>query len=246
MTVRALIVEDEPFARATLREMLAGVTWLTVIGEATDGLMAVRDVDRLRPDVIFLDVELPELSGIEVMGRVRFTPVVVFTTAFDQFAVSAFELAAVDYLLKPFGHKRLHDTLDRVRRLLADGSAAAMGERASTALDAKGPLDRFFVRDQGSFVPIVAHTVERLAADDDYVVLHVNGRRHLVGVSMNEMEQRLDPKRFVRIHRSHIVNLDYVAALTPYDAVRMQVEMRSGTRLIASRSSSRRLRDLAL
>src|SRR5262249_34594096 len=162
MTIRALIVEDEPFARTTLREMLADVSWLTVIGESTDGLMAVRDIDQHKPDVVFLDVELPELNGVDVLKRVTHKPGVVFTTAFNHFAVHAFELAAIDYLLKPFGHQRLNDTLTRVRRALTEGTRAESAERASAVLDSGGPLERFFVRERDTFVPIVARTLERL------------------------------------------------------------------------------------
>lgn len=245
MNARAVVVEDEPLARQHLREMLVEHQWLDLIGEAGDGPTAVDMLNRLRPAVVFLDIELPGLSGLDVLRALRYTPVVVFTTAFDRFAVSAFELAAVDYLLKPFARDRLEETLVRVQRALGSPPADA-GRRADALLHAATPVDRLFVRDREAIVPVVVREIERLEADDDYVAIHVRGKRFLVAVPMNEMERRLDPENFLRVHRSHMVNLAHVASLTPYDASRLVITMKGGARLIASRASSRKLRELAL
>ena len=249
MTTRALVVEDEPIARAQLVALLGGVDWLECVGEAADGRRAIELIDRYQPDLVFLDIEMPELSGLDVLREIRHDPAIVFTTAYDKFAVAAFELEAVDYLLKPFGSERLMAALARVRRILSlscDGSAR---HRARAALDQAGgdaPLTRIFVRDRGRIVPILVGDIERLEADDDYVAVHSRGRRYLVYLGMNEFEARLDGRRFLRIHRSHIVNLDHVAALVPFDETRLQIEMRDGTKLTASRTRSRELRGLAI
>ena len=253
---RVLVVEDEPLARERLVELLGEVPWLRVAGTAVDGPAAVAALDALRPALVFLDVRLPECSGLEVLERAAHRPAVVFTTAYDQHAVAAFELGALDYLLKPFGRDRLHAALARVRRTLDGPNTQAGGtpvgdgppvrERARLALGAGGHPHRLFVRDRGRLVPLLMRDVERLEAEDDYVALFAGGRRFLVELPLGEFEQRLDPARFLRIHRAHIVNLDFVSQLVPYDGARLQVELRDGTKLMASRTRSRELRDLAV
>jgi len=249
MKTRAVIVEDEPIARRQLRELVADVDWLEWIGEAADGRTAVELIDTARPDLVFLDIEMPELSGLDVLRRIAHDPAIVFTTAYDKFAVAAFELEAIDYLLKPFGRDRLHAALERVRRAVRSDETVPVLRRAGEALDqisGTGALERIFVRDRGRILPIAVGEIERLEADDDYVAVHVRGRRFLVYLGMNEFEARLDARKFLRVHRSHIVNLDHVAALAPFDGSRLQIEMRDGTRLIASRTRSRELRGLAI
>jgi two-component system LytT family response regulator len=244
--VRALIAEDEPLARRHLRELLGETDWIDCVGEAEDGAEAVRLIDELEPDLVFLDIQMPELTGLQVLERLSHRPAVIFTTAYDRYAVSAFELEAIDYLLKPFGRDRLDAALDRARRTLATGDSTSIVDRARHALDDSGPLQRLLVRDRGRLLPITTPEIERLEAQDDYVALHVRGRAYLVYLSMNDFEQRLDPSRFLRIHRSHIVNLDFVSQLVPYDGSRMLIEMRDGTKILASRARSRELRQRAV
>jgi two-component system LytT family response regulator len=249
MSTRVVIVEDEPIARQQLRDLLGAVDWIDCVGEAGDGQTAVALIDEVRPDLVFLDIEMPELSGLDVLGRIQHDPAVVFTTAYDKFAVSAFELEAIDYLLKPFGRDRLLAALDRVKRAIRDDGDVAVARRAHEAMDhlsGSGPLTRIFVRDRGRIVPIAVRDIERLEADDDYVAVYARGRRYLVYLNMSEFEARLDPAMFLRIHRSHIVNLDHVASLAAYDATRLQVELRDGTKLLASRTRSRDLRHLVV
>jgi two-component system LytT family response regulator len=245
--VRALIVEDEPLARKRLSELLADVEWIECIGEADTGPRAVEMIDAQEPDLVFLDIELPGASGLEVLQRVHHQPAVIFTTAYDRYAVSAFELAALDYLLKPFGRDRLLAALGRARRTLAERDEPTPRERAQGALTAADALlTRFFVRDRGRLLPITTRDIERLEADDDYVRVHTRGREYLVYLTLNDFERRLDPERFLRVHRAHIVNLDFVSHLAPYDGSRIQVEMRDGTKILASRTRSKELRDLTL
>jgi len=244
--VRALIVEDEPLARQQLDGLIGEVPWMYCVGEAASGAAAVRMIDELEPDLVFLDMQLPEVSGLEVLERITHTPGVIFTTAFDQYAVSAFELGALDYLLKPFGRERFGAALERARRALDVPSGESVRDRANSTLNADGPVARVFVRDRGRILPIPVQEIERLEAEDDYVAIHARGRRYLVYVALGDLERRLDPGRFLRVHRSHVVNLDHVSALVPYDATRLQVEMRDGTKIMASRTRSRELRHLAL
>ncbi len=250
--VRTLVVEDEPLARETLRALLADVPWVECVGEAADGAEAVRMIDALEPDLVLLDIEMPELSGLQVLERARHEPAVIFTTAYDRYAVSAFELEALDYLLKPFGRERCLAALDRARRALAhdapSGAAdAAPADRARRALVAgEGPLERVFVRDRDRILPVAAAEIERLEAADDYVALHARGQSYLVYLPLGDFERRLDPRRFLRVHRAHVVNLDFVKHMVPYDGSRMLVEMRDGTKILASRARSKDLRALAI
>lgn len=240
MNVRAVIIEDEPHARASLREYAAEVPWLTLVGEAADGAEAVRLIDALAPDLIFLDICLPESSGLEVLERVRHKPEVVFTTAHDQYALAAFELGALDYLLKPFGRQRFQTAVERVNKRLQSPVAAA--ERARAAFGK--PLRRLFARTRDGIVPIDVSTIRRICASDDYVEVHSDAGRHLLRTSLGELASRLDPDVFVQVHRSHIVNLDAIVKLVPFDARRLLVQLRDGTQIVASRAASETLRGL--
>jgi two-component system, LytTR family, response regulator len=241
--VRAVLVEDEPHARDSLREYCAEVEWLTLVGEASDGAEAVRLIDRLEPDLVFLDVCLPELSGLEVIRQIRHSPEIVFTTAYDRFALAAFEVGALDYLLKPFGRQRFHTTLQRVRarRQLA-GSPVPTAERARAAFGS--PLRLLFARTRDGIVPIDVRTIRHLQASGDYVEVCCESGRHLLHTSLGELASRLDPEVFFQVHRSHIVNLEAVELLRPFDARRLLIRLRDGTEIVASRVASEQLRRL--
>lgn len=244
MVVRALIAEDEPLARRTLREFAGELDWMQVVGEAADGAEAVRMIDALAPDLVFLDVQMPELSGLEVLRRIRHDPEVVFTTAHDGYALAAFELEALDYLLKPFGRERFRTAAERVRRRLAAvGPPPPPASERVAALN--GPLERIFVRHRDRIVPVRVEDIARLEAADDYVTIHAGGQAYLVSLALSDLERRLDPARFRRVHRSHVVNLDHVVSLRPYDdARRLVLSLRDGSEVLASRAGSLELRDL--
>ncbi len=249
MAIRTLIVEDEPLARQVLREFAADLPWLEIVGEAADGRSAVQMIDDLRPDLVFMDVQMPELSGLQVLERIKHGPAVVFTTAFDRHAVTAFELEALDYLLKPFGRERFRQAAERARQHLAErGDASLVYERARTALAERSaaPLEHIFVRHGGRIVPVHMDQVSRLEADDDYVRVFVGGTSYLVEIGLSEIERRLDPARFLRIHRSHVINVSQIASMEAYDARRLLVRMLDGASVIASRSGSQQLQSLII
>ena len=250
MNATVLIVEDEPLARAELSRMVSDVPWLECLGEAEDGPTALRLLDELRPDLVLLDVELPGFSGVEVLQRAEHEPAVVFTTAYDRFAVVAFELGALDYVLKPFRRERLLLALDRARQALeGKGTHAPAAERVRATLvePTNGkPVTRLFVRDRGQIVPVPVGEVAHITAEGDFAALHTQGRRYLVHVSLADLERRLDPAHFLRVHRSHIVNLEHVTAIVPFDGQRFEVVVQSGVRILASRARSRELREMAL
>jgi two-component system LytT family response regulator len=245
MKVTALIVDDEPIARAGLRAMLGAFDWVSVVGEAADGASAVEAIDRLRPELVFLDVQMPGLLGTEVARRIQHQPFIIFTTAYSQHAVTAFEVSAVDYLLKPFGAVRLASAMERVRSAVGEPASAGVLERLSGAL-AGGPITRIFVRTGGALIPLAVASVSRFDAEGDYVFAYVGGTRHVLSLPLSRLEERLDPARFVRVHRTHIVNLDHVRAFRPDARGNLRAELADGTHVPVSRSRAQALRSLGL
>ena len=243
MKVAAFVVDDEPVARAGLRAMLRAFEWVDVVGEAADGQSAVAGIHALRPELVFLDVQMPGLLGTDVLRRLERPPFVIFTTAYSEHAVSAFELGAVDYLLKPFGPTRLAAAMERVRSALGEPAAVDPVERLSGAL-AGGPISRLFVRVGGTLVALPVERVSRFEADGDYVVAHATNGRHLLHLSLSRLEARLDPRRFARVHRTHIVNLDQVRAFRPDAGGNLEAELLDGARVPVSRARAQELRKL--
>jgi two-component system LytT family response regulator len=241
-TVRALIVEDEALARQNLREYLEAVDWVMLVGEAADGNEAVKLAASLKPDLLFLDVRLPELSGLEVARRIGGAAEIVFTTAYDRFAIAAFELGAIDYLVKPFGRERFATTLERLKARLGQPADPA-SERAATL--APGPLTRLYARQGERIVPIPAASIVRIQSQGDYAEVHAAAGTFLLHISLGELALRLDPARFCRVHRSHVVNLDFVEQLRAHEDRRLRITMKNGAEVVASRAASEELRKLA-
>jgi two-component system LytT family response regulator len=239
--VTAFIADDEPVARRGLRAMLSAFDWVEVIGEAADGETTVREINVHRPELVFLDVQMPELLGTEVLRRLECRPFVIFTTAFSEHAVSAFELGAVDYLLKPFGPSRLAAAMERVRSAIGEPVAVDAFERLSGAL-AGGPISRLFVRIGGALVPLTVDRVSWFEADGDYVIAHAGNVRHVLHLSLSRLEARLDPRQFTRVHRAHIVKLDQVRAFKRDAAGNLEAELLDGARVPVSRSRAQELR----
>ena len=248
--MRALVVDDEPVARAALRELLGGVSWVECIGEAADGVEAVAAIRDQHPDLVFLDVQIPGMSGIEVLERAAADVAVIFTTAHDEYAMMAFELGAIDYLRKPFGKERFLRALERARphldaRRARTPESVSLTERLAAAASstlAAEPLTRLFVRDRGQVIPLQVADIVRCEADGDYVAVHAGGRRHLIYVNLSDLASRLDPTRFIRVHRSHLINLDRVSAMAPFDASRLEVRLADGSKVVASRAGTQLLR----
>ena len=263
-STRIVIADDEPLARQRIRSLLDDRDDLTIVGEARDGAEAVDIIMREQPDIVLLDVKMPELDGFEVIaaleamresgsatGDVAPSPAVIFVTAFGEFAVKAFEVRALDYLLKPFDRARLERALES-----ASARRARVGERESRLLDpALRELlamlrsehahdERFLIRSGHRMYFVAARDIEWADAAGNYVRLHAGGRAHLYRDTMKAIEGRLDPRRFVRIHRSAIVNIDRVAQIEPYVHGEYVVTMRDGTRLTSSRAHSAGLRAL--
>ncbi|HUQ98062.1 MAG TPA: LytTR family DNA-binding domain-containing protein [Gemmatimonadaceae bacterium] len=245
MRVRTLVVDDEPVARAGLRAMLTAFEWVEVVGEAADGETALAEINRLQPELVFLDVQMPGLLGIDVVRLLERQPFIIFTTAYSQHAVSAFELGAVDYLLKPFGRARLAAAMERVRSAIGEPAGVGALERLMGALS-NGPISRLFVRTGGNLVPLLITEVAWFEADGDYVTAHTAHTRHALSLSLSRLEERLDPRRFVRVHRAHIVNLDHVRAFKRDSRGNLEAELLTGRRVPVSRARAQELRSLGL
>jgi two-component system LytT family response regulator len=243
MTIRALIAEDEPLSRRRLQRLLDRFEDIEVVEVTADGAATIEAIDRLRPDLVFLDIRLPGPSGLQVLDEVMHRPHVIFTTAYDRYAVTAFELQALDYLVKPFGAGRLTAAIERARTALRCRHPTESG-RAAAAIDPSPALERLFVRTRGRITQLSTGAIEHLEAQGDYLRIHSGGRGHLIHVRLNDLAARLDSGRFVRVHRSHIVNLDYVRNMRRHAGSRYLITLRSGTQVIASRERSRHLRRL--
>jgi two-component system LytT family response regulator len=239
--VRAVICEDEPLAVKAIREYLRDVDWIELVGEAGSGPEAIRLIRRLEPDLVFLDVRMPGATGLEVLDAISSSPAVVFTTAYDEYAIPAFDAGAADYLVKPFGRERFLKTLGRVRvrivgeGLVRDDRPAARRERYAA---------RLFARRHGSVVPLQVSQISRIDAAPGGASLVTRHGRFELDLSLGELQERLDPDEFVRVHRSHLINLAHVASLQPFDERRLLVTMRDDSEVIASRRGSQQLRRL--
>jgi two-component system, LytTR family, response regulator len=262
--LRILLVDDEAPARSLLREYLGAHEGMEVIGECANGFEAVKAITEQRPDLVFLDVQMPKLDGFEVLELVAAepgAPAVIFCTAYDEYALRAFEVHAVDYLLKPFGRERLAEALGRARDRLAlaaaraqarpgqaapAGPASAAPPGATLAATARGPgryAERIVVRDGAQVHVIATDQVDYVEAQDDYVAIHGAGRSHLKHQTLAELAEALDPSRFVRIHRSYLVNVDRIARVELLAKDQRVVILRDGRQLPVSRSGHERLRE---
>jgi two-component system, LytTR family, response regulator len=244
--LRALIVDDEPLARQRLRDLLADIPAVLVVGEAGDGVAALDAVRTLQPDVLFLDVHMPELNGVEVVAELDpdRRPHVIFATAYDDYAVHAFDAHAVDYLMKPISPERLGQAVERAaRRATHDGSAS--GQALDGLLDAHRRANyrtRFAVRAQHRFVIVDVTDLRYIEAADNYVRLHAQDGTYLFRSTMAALEESLDPAHFLRIHRSYILRIDQVSAIEPWAPGEYSFNLTAGDRIVSSRSYARRIR----
>ncbi len=238
-TLRVLIVDDEALARQVLREYLTALPDVEVVGECANGFEAVKVITETPPDLVLLDVQMPKLDGFEVIDLVgRATPV-VFVTAYDEFAVRAFDVHAVDYLLKPVSAVRVAEAVSRVRQRLGrplDPLPAVALRRRS-----EGPLERVLVRDGTKVHIIDVDDLDFVQAQDDYVAFHAGGREYLKEQPLSEVEGLLDQARFIRVHRSFIVNVERIARVEPLTRDRRVVILKDGRRLPVSRTGFQRL-----
>lgn len=245
MRIRTVIVDDEPPARAVLREFLAAADDIELVAECANGFEAVRTIAELGPDLVFLDIQMPKLNGFEVLELLDPGPAIIFVTAHDEFALRAFEVNAVDYLLKPFGRERLAEALERLRARLAVHPRLPLGPTALAA-QARPPghfAERVLVKDGAQITVIPAANIDLVEAQDDYVLIHVGGRTHLKTQTLSELAASLDPAQFVRVHRSALVNVERIARIELCAKDTRVLVLQNGKEVPVSRGGYARLKE---
>ena len=240
--MRVIIVDDEPLARALLREYLGDHADIEIAAECANGFEAVKAIAELQPDLVFLDIQMPKLSGFEVVELAGSATRYLFVTAFDQYALKAFEVRAIDYLLKPFSQQRFDAALAAARASVAPAERiAAVARDAATRA---GPLERVLIRDGARVHVIRTADIDVIEAQDDYVEISAGGRRWLKAERLAELEAQLDPARFVRVHRSYIVNLEKMQRIEAVTKDSHACVMGDGRKVPVSRSGHQKLRDM--
>ena len=246
-TLRAVIADDEELARRILREYLAAESDIEILQECANGFDAVKAVNELQPDVLFLDVQMPKLDGFEVLELLDAPVAIVFVTAFDQYAMRAFDAAALDYLLKPFSTERFRASIDRVRMRFNAATPATLppGELKTTARPPGEYMERLVVKDGPRVHVFAASRLDYAEAQDDYVALHSEGKTWLKQQTISSLEAALDPRRFLRVHRSFLVNLDRITRVDSNTKDTWTAVLRDGTKVPMSRAGYTRFRELA-
>jgi two-component system, LytTR family, response regulator len=242
--LRVAIVDDEDLARAVVREYLTAMPDVEIVAECANGFEAVKVVSELQPDVLLLDVQMPKLNGFEVLELVGRDVAVVFVTAYDQYAIRAFEVHAVDYLLKPFSGDRLAAALDRARERLGGGEKMPVRELAAAGQPVQGHTRRILVRDGPRVHVLPVEKIDYVQAQDDYVCFRCEGKEYLKEQTLGELETVLDPAKFVRIHRSFLLNVDRLARVELDERENRMAVLNDGRRLPISRSGHTRLGSL--
>ena len=247
---RVLIVDDEPLARRRIRRMLSADDEVEVIGDCGTGREALTVIRERSPDLVFLDVQMPEMDGFDLLKAIEGDrmPLIVFVTAHDQYALKAFEVYALDYLLKPFDRRRFDKALQRAKSRLQNESGSELGRQTLLLLEelkARGDhLDRLVIKEDGRVFFLKVEDIDWIEAEGKYVRLHTGKDAHLLREAISNLEAHLDPKRFARIHRSTIVNIDCIRELEPWFHNEYRVILRDGTRLMLSRGCRKKLSEL--
>jgi two-component system LytT family response regulator len=243
--LRVVIVDDEPLARAVVREFAQAHPGVEVVAECGNGFEAVKAVADLSPDLVFLDVQMPKLNGFEVLELLGRDVPVIFTTAYDQYALRAFDVHAVDYLLKPFSQERFSEALTRAReRLQSHDRSADLSALVEDTRKREGPVERVLIRDGAQVHVIAVEKIDYVEAQDDYVCFRADGKQYLKDQTMTALEGTLDPSRFVRIHRSYLLNVERIARVELYAKDSRVAVLRDGTKLPVSRAGYARLAKL--
>ena len=242
--IRVAVVDDEPLARGVVREFAAHQPGVEVVAECANGFEAVKAVSELNPDLLFLDVQMPKLDGFEVLELIGRAVPVIFTTAYDTYALRAFEVHAIDYLMKPFSEERFAEALSRARGRLAARDEMPVEALVADARPRTGPVERVLIRDGSQVHVLPVERIDYVEAQDDYVCFKADGKDYLKDQTMGAVEGSLDPARFVRIHRSYLLNIERIARVELYAKDSRVAILRDGRRLPVSRAGYARLSKL--
>jgi two-component system LytT family response regulator len=241
--IRTLIVDDEPLARERIKRFLADERDLELVGECAEGSEAVAAIKNLKPDLVFLDIQIPELDGFGVLKAVGIAemPAVIFVTAYDRYALQAFDVNALDYLLKPYNHERFRKAVERARAQLSNGAKGELGERLLSLLEnfkaePARHLERLMIKSSGRVFFLRTEELDWIEAEGNYLRLHAGKESHLLRETMNRLASKLDPDKFLRIHRSTLVNIERIKELQPLFSGDYVVILRDGKQLTLSRS----------
>jgi len=238
MTINAIIVDDEPLARGLVREYLASHSGIEVVAECGDGATAIASINSLRPDLVFLDVQMPECDGFAVLRQLHDIPAVVFSTAHEKYALKAFEVSAVDYLLKPYARERFDEAVRRCARVIAgkEDTSEKMIRLMEVIQERRDFAPVLFVKLRGRIVPVTVADIVWIRADGDYAEVHTQGRSYHAGQSLAHLGTRLDPRAFGRIHRSSIVNVAFIDEITRTESGGYTVRLKTGEQLPVGRA----------
>ena len=239
--IKAVIVDDEAPARAVLREFLADYPQFVVAAECANGYEAVKAVAEHRPDLLFLDIQMPKLDGFEVLELLDRKPYVVFVTAYDEYAIRAFQVHAIDYLLKPFTPARFAEVVAHAEEMVRRGTPS---NAAGAAASVRRPLQRIAFKDGATIDVVPVQRIDYIEAQDDYVHVYSRGQKHIKQQPLGELEALLDATRFIRVHRSYIVNVESLARVEPYAKDSRVALLKDGTRVPVSRAGYERLKGM--
>lgn len=248
MQLRTIIIDDEPLARQVIREFLQVFPQIEIIAECENGRQAVKTINQRRPDLVFLDVQMPGLNGFQVLEQLEQIPAIIFCTAYDEYAIRAFEVNAVDYLLKPFERRRFAAAVQRAieRRTGVGREMARLVRLLQTAQPAGSLSERLLVRRGDKIIPVRVTDIEWIEAADDYAVLHAGATKPLCNLGLGAIEKRLDPRQFMRVHRSAIINISRIRHLEKDGEGGMIATMASGEEVKVSRRYAAALRELVV
>ncbi len=245
--IRCVTVDDEPLARELLRNYLTKISDIELIAECANGFEALKSIQELDPDLVFLDIQMPKIDGFELLEVLDYKPHIIFITAFDQYAIRAFEMNAVDYLLKPFAKERLIQAIDKARQRINSKTTDqpnAMEDLKKHLDNQEKEIDRVVVRQGAKIIIIPVAKIFYLEAQDDYVMIYSELGRHLKEKTMKYFESALPKNSFIRVHRSHLISLSHIASVELYEKNTHLVVMKNGDKLRASQDGYKRLREL--
>ena len=242
--MKVIIVDDEPLARSIVKEYLQKHPQLQLVAECGDGFEGLKAIQQQQPDLIFLDIQMPKINGFEMLELLEQTPAVIFTTAFDEYAIKAFEAHAIDYLLKPFNQERFDKAISKWNEQRSQGNEKATQDLLETASQSPAQSQRIVIKDGSKIKIIPIHDVHYLEAADDYVKIHTKDGYFLKNKTMNHFERVLDGQQFVRSHRSYIVNVQQITRIDPYEKDSHVAILRSGVKVPVSRSGYGKLKEV--
>lgn len=247
--IRTIIIDDESLARELLKDYIREIGGIEIVAECSDGFAGIKAIHELDPQLLFLDIQMPKLTGFELIELLDSKPQIIFSTAFDQFAIKAFELNAVDYLLKPYSFERFREAVEKAKKRIESKSDPNQIDAGFKKLrehldEAEGIVNRVVVKTRNQIVVVPAHQILYLEAQDDYVMIYVNGAHYLKQKTLSYYENHLNSKDFLRVHRSYIVRVDQISKIEPYEKTTFTIILKSGERVPVSRAGYSRLREL--